>query len=119
LTRLGYIEGRNLLIERYSGEGRVANYSDLARQIVSRNPDLIIAIGNQLVLDLKAATSTIPIVGLMIVPVQAGIVASLARPEGNITGVTLDVGEGITDLSAKRMQLLKEAVPTDNQIGGP
>ena len=48
LTRLGYVEGRNLLIERYSGEGRAANYPDLARLIVSRNPDLIIAISSNL-----------------------------------------------------------------------
>src|SRR5215468_9154131 len=57
LTRLGYVEGRNLLIERYSGEGRAAHYPDLARQIVNRNPDLIIVIGSFFVLDLKAATS--------------------------------------------------------------
>ena len=64
LTRLGYVEGRNLLIERYSGEGRAAHYPDLARQIVSRNPDLIIAFSPFFVLDVKAATSTIPIVGI-------------------------------------------------------
>src|SRR5215471_18980476 len=63
LTRLGYAEGRNLLIERYFGEGRAAQYPDLARQIVSRNPDLIIAFANNMVLDVKAATSTIPVVG--------------------------------------------------------
>jgi putative ABC transport system substrate-binding protein len=56
LIRLGYVEGRNLLIERYSGEGGAAHNPDLARQIVSRNPDLIIAITNNIVLDLKAAT---------------------------------------------------------------
>ena len=65
LTRLGYVEGRNLLIERYSGEGRAAHYPDLARQIVSRNPDLIVVIDTRLVLDVKAATSTIPIVGTL------------------------------------------------------
>src|SRR6516225_9656533 len=65
LLRLGYVEGRNLLIERYSGEGRAETYPNLARQIVSRNPDLIFAITNSLVLDLKAATSTIPIVGVI------------------------------------------------------
>jgi putative ABC transport system substrate-binding protein len=64
LLRLGYVEGRNLLIERYSGEGRAAHYPDLARQIVSRNPDLIIAGGSYFVLDVKAATSTIPIVAI-------------------------------------------------------
>ena len=93
LTRLGYAEGRNLLIERYSGEGRAPPYSDIARQIVSRNPDLIIAIG-LFVLDLKAATSTIPIVGIFRAPIESGVVPSLARPGGNLTGVSVDVGGG-------------------------
>ena len=115
LTRLGYIEGRNLLIERYSGEGRAAHYPDLARQIVSRNPDLIIAISSILVLDVKAATSTIPIVGMFGDPVGTGIVHSLARPGGNITGVSVDVGWW--DQWAKRVQLLKEAVPQITRLG--
>jgi putative ABC transport system substrate-binding protein len=59
LTRLGYVEGRNLLIKRYSVEGRAAHYPDLARQIVSRIPDLIIAITSVFALDVKAATSTV------------------------------------------------------------
>jgi putative tryptophan/tyrosine transport system substrate-binding protein len=113
LTRLGYVEGRNLLIERYSGEGRAAHYPDLARQIVSRNPDLIIAIIS-LVPDVKAATSTIPIVGIFSDPIANGIVPSLARPGGNITGVSVDVG---WDQWAKRIQLLKEAVPQMSRYG--
>jgi putative ABC transport system substrate-binding protein len=114
LTRLGYTEGRNLLIERYSGEGRAAHYPELARQIVARNPDLIIAIGSLFVLDLKAATSTIPVVGIFGQPIERGIVPSLARPGGNITGVSTDVG---TDQWLKRMQLLKEAVPQISRLG--
>src|SRR6185503_12624698 len=114
LTRLGYVEGRNLLIERYSGEGRATHYPDLAGQIVSRNPDLILAFGNFLVLDLKAATSTIPIVGVFASPIEFGIVPSLARPGGNITGVSVDVGG---DQWAKRIQLLKEAVPQITRLG--
>jgi putative tryptophan/tyrosine transport system substrate-binding protein len=114
LTRLGYVEGRNLLIERYSGEGRAAHYPDLARQIVSRNPDLIIAINSFFVLDLKAATSTIPIVGVLGQPIELGIVPSLARPGGNITGVSVDVGGG---QNPKRLQLLKEAVPQITRLG--
>ena len=114
LTRLGYVEGRNLLIERYSGEGRAAHYPDLARQIVSRNPDLIIAINSFFVLDVKAATSTIPIVAAFGAPVELGIVTSLARPGGNITGVTVDVGG---EQWAKRIQLLKEAVPQLTRLG--
>lgn len=115
LTRLGYVEGRNLLIERYSGEGRAAHYPDLARQIIGQNPDLIIAISSNLTLDFKAATSTVPIVGIFQVPVESGIVRSLARPGGNITGVSLDVG--FWDQWAKRVQLLKEAVPQITRLG--
>ena len=114
LTRLGYVEGRNLLIERYSGEGGAAHNPDLARQIVSRNPDLIIAFNSQFVLDVKAATSTIPIVGIFAQPIEYGIVPSLARPGGNITGVSVDVGG---DQWAKRVQLLKEAVPQITRLG--
>jgi putative ABC transport system substrate-binding protein len=102
------------LIDRYSGEGRAATYPDLARQIVGRNPDLIIAIASVFVLDVKAATSTIPVVGLMADPVEFGIVPSLARPGGNITGVSVDVG---LDQWAKRVQLLKEAVPRITRLG--
>jgi putative tryptophan/tyrosine transport system substrate-binding protein len=116
LTRLGYVEGRNLLIERYSGEGRATNYPDLARQIVSRNPDLIIAFAPFFVLDLKAATSTIPIVGIFRAPIEFGIVPSLARPGGNITGVSVDVGGG-AEIWAKRVQLLKEVVPHISRVG--
>jgi putative ABC transport system substrate-binding protein len=114
LLRLGYVEGRNLLIERYSGEGRAANYPDLAGQMVSRNPDLIIAFNSQFVLDVKAATSTIPIVGIFAQPIERGIVPSLARPGGNITGVSTDVG---WDQALKRLQLLKEAVPQITRLG--
>jgi putative ABC transport system substrate-binding protein len=114
LIRLGYVEGRNLLIERYSGEGRAPPYTDIARQIVSRNPDLIIAFYPFFLLDLKAATSTIPIVGTFPDPVALGIVPSLALPGGNITGVSIDVGQ---DQWAKRVQLLKEAVPRISRLG--
>jgi putative tryptophan/tyrosine transport system substrate-binding protein len=114
LTRLGYVEGRNLLIERYSGEGRADHYPDLAREIVSRNPDLIIVFSNPFVHDVKAATGTIPIVGAFSDPVGDGIVPSLARPGGNITGVSVSVGG---DQWAKRMQLLKEAVPQITRLG--
>jgi putative ABC transport system substrate-binding protein len=124
LTRLGYVEGRDLVIERYSGEGRAAHYPDLVRQIVSRSPDLIVALNVVLLIDVKEATSTIPIVGVLSDPVGAGIVPSLARPGGNITGVSTDVGGDCSGMScsiavwAKRVQLLKEAVPQITRLGG-
>jgi putative ABC transport system substrate-binding protein len=115
LHRLGYVEGKNLLIDRYSGEGRATHYPDLARDVVAKKPDLIIAIGNNLVLDLKAATTTIPIVGFFADPVETGIVRSLARPSGNITGVTLNIG--IQESWAKQVQLLVQVVPHLSRLG--
>jgi putative ABC transport system substrate-binding protein len=111
LRRVGYVEGQNLLIERYSGEGRAT--PDLARNVVSRNPDVIIAIGNGVVLDFKAATTTIPIVGAFAFPIEAGIVPSLARPGGNITGAAVDVGK---EQWSKRIQLLRQMVPQATRL---
>ena len=109
LRRLGYIEGRNLTIERYSLEGHVENSSAVARSVASRDPDLVFTIGDLLVRALREATSTVPIVVLTRDPVAEGLIQSLARPTGNITGVTGDLGPPIF---AKRIQLLREIVPT-------
>jgi putative ABC transport system substrate-binding protein len=108
LRRLGYVEGDNLLIERFSGEGRAAHFSDLVQDVVRRKPDVIISTTTFLTLDFKAATTTIPIVGIFAFPVEAGIVPSLARPGGNITGVAIDIGG---DQWGKRVQLLRQVVP--------
>src|SRR6478752_10371172 len=109
LRRLGYIEGQNLIIERFSAEGHHERYADLAREIVARNPDLIVTGTNPVVLAFKAATSAIPLVAFMVDPLKAGLVASLARPGGNLTGITLDAG---IEIWGKRLELLKEAVPS-------
>jgi putative tryptophan/tyrosine transport system substrate-binding protein len=114
LRRLGYVEGQNLVVERYSGEGRPEHYPELAREVVGRNPDVIWAISPQVLIALKAATATIPIVGLGSDPVALGIVSSLARPGGNITGVSVDAG---FEVWGKRLELLKEAVPTLSRLG--
>ena len=109
LRRLGYVEGENLLIERYSAEGHHERYADLAREIVARNPDLIVTGTNPVVLAFKATTSTTPIVAFMLDPLKAGLVTSLARPGGNLTGITLDAG---IEIWGKRLQMLKEAIPS-------
>jgi putative tryptophan/tyrosine transport system substrate-binding protein len=112
---LGYVEGQNLLIERYSGEGRAGHYPDLVREVVSRNPELIIVIGsNILTLDFKAAPATIAIVATLASPVEMGIVASLARPGGNITGASVDVG---VEQWGKRIQLLQQVMPQATRFG--
>ena len=109
LRRLGYIEGENLIIERYSAEGHHERYADLAREIVARDPDVIVTGTNPVVVVFRAATSTIPVVAFMLDPLKAGLVTSLARPGGNLTGITLDAG---IEIWGKRLQMLKEAIPS-------
>src|SRR5436853_5094524 len=109
LRRLGYVEGENLIIERYSAEGHHERYADLVREIVTRNPDVIVTGTNPVVIAFKAATSTIPVVAFMLDPLHAGLVTSLARPGGNLTGITLDAG---IEIWGKRLAILKEAIPS-------
>ena len=97
LRRLGYVEGENLIVERYSAEGHHERYADFAREIVTRKPDLIVTGTNPVVIAFTAATSTIPVVAFMLDPLKAGLVTSLSRPGGNLTGITLDyVQQGLT-----------------------
>jgi putative tryptophan/tyrosine transport system substrate-binding protein len=114
LSRLGYVEGQNLGVERYSGEGRTERYAELARDVVNTHPDLILAVGGRLSLDFKMATTTIPIVTMIIDPIALGLVASIARPGGNITGVTISGG---LEIIGKRMGLLVEAMPKLSTVG--
>jgi len=109
LRRLGYVEGENLIIERYSAEGHHERYSDLVREIVTRNPDVIVTGTNPVVIAFTAATSTIPVVAFMLDPLHAGLVTSLGRPGGNLTGITLDAG---IEIWGKRLAILKEAIPS-------
>ena len=114
LSRLGYVEGQNLGVERYSGEGRPERYAELARDVVNTHPDLIVAVAARLSLDFKMATTTIPIVSLINDPIALGLVASIARPGGNITGVTIAGG---LEIIGKRMGLLVEAMPKLSTVG--
>ena len=113
LRRLGYVEGQNLINERYSAEGHHERYADLAREIVTRNPDLIVTGTNPVVVTFRAATSTIPVVAFMLDPLEAGLVTNLARPGGNLTGITLDAG---IEIWGKRLELLKEAIPSTAKV---
>jgi len=110
LRDLGYIEGQNIAIEYRYSEGKRERAPELAAGLVRLKVDIIvIAGGNTIILAAKNATKTIPIVmtGGGTDPVEAGYVESLARPGGNLTGLTTLVGE----LGGKRLELLKEAVP--------
>ena len=108
LRRRGDIDGQNLTTERYSGDGKPEGYADLARKIVSQNPDVIVAANDATAKAARAASGTIPIVWIGGDPVQAGLAASLARPGGTVTGVTVFVG---AEIWGKRLQILKEAFP--------
>ena len=103
LRRLGYVEGQNLLIERYSAEGHHERYADIAREIINSNPDLIVTGPNPVVLAFQAISSTVPVVAFMIDPLKGGLIESLARPGGNLTGITLDPG---IEIWGKRLELL-------------
>ena len=107
LKSLGYVEGQNLLVDRYSALGQSERYGDLARTIVASHPDLIISLSGPLARQLKLLTTTIPILVATGDPVAAGLVTSLARPGGNITGVSVDAGLGVYD---RRLQFLGETV---------
>lgn len=113
LRRLGAVEGKNLTVERYSAEGRPERYAELARQAVQSRPDLILAADTPIALAARSATHTISIVALMGDPLKYGLVHSLARPSGNLTGVSFDTGLGVY---AKVLQLLKEAVPSASRV---
>lgn len=114
LQELGYIEGKNLIFEYRSAEGRQERLTELATELARARPDVLIAGGGTLApLALKGVTTTIPIVFASVGdPVGAGLVASLARPGGNITGLT---GQG-TELAAKRLQLLRDLIPGSQLI---
>ena len=110
LRELGYIEGQNIAIEYRYAEGKRDRFPELAAELVRLKVDIIVvAGGGTWVRAAKNATKTIPIVmvGVGADPVEAGLVESLARPGGNVTGITLLSAE----LGGKRLELLKEAVP--------
>ena len=113
LRELGYVEGQNIVIEYRWAEGRAERLPDLAAELVSLKVDIIVAAGTPAPLAAKHSTRTIPIVMSSAGdPVGSGLVASLARPGGNVTGLSTFTRE----LAAKRLQLLKGVVPGVSQV---
>ena len=113
LRELGYVEGQNLVIEYRYAEGKAERLPDLAAELVSLKVDVIVAGGTPPPLAAKRATTTIPIVMTSAGdPVGSGLVASLAKPGGNVTGLSTFT----RDLAAKRLQLLKEVVPLVSRV---
>ena len=114
LRTLGYAEGVNLTVERFSAEGRTDQFAAVAAAVVASNPDVIVSNFNALVKALMKATTAIPIVGLTGEPISDGLVSNLARPGGNLTGASISAGVA---MGAKRLQYLKEAVPAAAKVG--
>ena len=114
LKDLGYIEGQSIVVDYRFGEGRTDPIADLAAELVALRPDVLVALGDLTVGKVKGATATIPVVSMTGDPVGAGLVASLARPGGNITGVSMM--HGLEGLAGKRVELLKDAVPAAKRI---
>ena len=113
LRDFGYVEGRNLVIEFRSGEGRFERMPAMAAELVRLNVDIIVTAGTPAIRAAKAATQKIPIVIAAVGDaVGGGLVESLARPGGNITGLTYFAPE----LAAKQLELLKETFPQAARI---
>ena len=113
LSKLGWIEGKNIIIEYRFAEQKNERLPELATDLVRLKVDLIVITGTGVALAAKKATTTIPIVMASVGdPVAAGLVASLARPEGNVTG-----NSSLSELNTKRLEILKDAVPKLGRVG--
>ena len=113
LKQLGYVEGENLIVDRYSGDGNQERYTELALEVIATQPEVIFSQGTPMTLRFKRNTTTIPIVALTGDPIRFGIVTSLANPGGNVTGVSVDAG---IEIWAKRLAFLVEAAPKVTSI---
>jgi putative ABC transport system substrate-binding protein len=115
LRALGYVEGRNIAFESRYADGRLERLPGLAAELVGLRVDVIVAGANPSIAAAKRATETIPIVmGNAVDPVAAGFIASLARPGGNITGLSFDASQ---DTLGKHLATLKEIVPKLSRVG--
>ena len=114
LRTLGYVEGQNVILERRSAEGRFERFGDIVAELVRLKADVIVTPGDRLPQVAKGVTTTVPIVMARSTnPVGAGLVQSLARPGGNITGLTTAVGP---EIEAKRLEFLRAMLPRTSRV---
>jgi putative ABC transport system substrate-binding protein len=112
MKELGYIEGRNIIVDYRFGEGQIERIPDLVAELLQLRPDVMVALGDRVA---RNVNTTIPVVVMSSDPIGTGLVTSLARPGGNVTGVSMM--QGLEGLTGKRIQLLKDAVPAATRIG--
>jgi len=114
MRELGWVDGRNVVYDRVFAEGDEERLAELGRQLVARSPDLVYVSNNQEALAIVGQTRTIPIVFSAVAsPDKSGLVKTLARPGGNVTGI----GNIGWELGGKRMQLLKQVLPNLRRLG--
>jgi putative ABC transport system substrate-binding protein len=115
LRNSGYVEGQNLLLERRTAEGKaIERTRAIAEDLINRKVDVIVVGTTRLARETKRATNEVPIViAASVDPVAMGVVPNLARPGGNVTGFSAQAGP---EIDAKRLQLLKEAVPKISSV---
>lgn len=114
LRSLGYVEGQNLVLERRSAEGKFERFADIVAELVRLKTDVIVTSSIATAQAAKQVTTTVPIVMAGVdSPVEARLVASLARPGGNITGLTGNTGP---EIEGKRLELLKDALPKFSRV---
>jgi ABC-type uncharacterized transport system substrate-binding protein len=114
LRALGYLQGQNLVLEHRSAEGKFERFPEIIRELVSINVDVIVTVTNPMTQAAKDVTRTVPIVvAYSVSPVENGLVQSLSRPGGNVTGLSSNVG---SDIPGKQLQLLKELLPRLSRV---
>jgi ABC-type uncharacterized transport system substrate-binding protein len=114
LRALGYVEGQNLVLERRSAEGRFERFGDIVRELVGLKCDVIVASASRIAPEARRVTTTLPIVVVVSAePVEFGLAANLARPGGNVTGLTSDAGP---EIEGKKLELLKAAVAKTTRV---
>ena len=114
LRALGYVQGRNLVFEPRSAEGRFERFREILEELVSLKMDVLVVNGNSMTQRATEVTSVVPIVMVFVNdPVADGLVASLARPGRNVTGVTGTAGP---EIEGKRLELLKETLPRIRRV---
>jgi putative ABC transport system substrate-binding protein len=114
MTEHGYVDGQNVILEQRWAEGRSERFPELVSEVIGLKADVIVAVSLPAAFAAKNATSTLPIVFIASDPLGSGLVASLARPGGNLTGLSLFLGD---EFSSKWLELLREAVPTASRVG--
>src|SRR5215813_2274932 len=111
LQRLGYVEGTNLAVDRFS-IGRI-DFKELIREAIRRGPEVILTVGSDMAAALQEATKSIPIVAAVADPIATGLTVSISRPGGNLTGVVIDAGVNVWE---KRFEVLREITPAGLRV---